>query len=141
VTVFGQKDAQQLALVRRMVADLDLPVDVVAGPTVREPDGLALSSRNRYLPAGDRPRALALSGALRAGAAAAPRGAAAVLAAAHDVLARAGVQPDYVVLVDPDDFTETSPGVTGAALLPSPPGSGRTRLIDNAVVRLGESTA
>jgi len=54
VTVFGQKDAQQLTLVRRMVADLDLPVDVVAGPTVREPDGLALSSRNRYLPAGDR---------------------------------------------------------------------------------------
>ncbi|MBX6383019.1 MAG: pantoate--beta-alanine ligase [Microbispora sp.] len=69
VAVFGQKDAQQLALIRRMVADLDVPVSIIAAPTVREPDGLALSSRNRYLSEADRRTALALSRALRAGAA------------------------------------------------------------------------
>ena len=72
VAVFGEKDYQQLALIRRAAADLELGVEVVGVPTVREPDGLALSSRNRYLPEVDRARALSLSRALRAGAAAAP---------------------------------------------------------------------
>jgi pantoate--beta-alanine ligase len=137
VTVFGQKDAQQLALVRRMVADLDVPVEVVAGPTVREPDGLALSSRNRYLAPADRARALALSRALAAGAAAGRGGVEAVLDAARRTLVAADLEPDYLVLVDPETFGE--PPDRGDALLAVAARVGTTRLIDNAPVRLGKA--
>src|SRR5436309_9759829 len=89
VAVFGEKDYQQLTLVRAMARELALGVEVVGVPTVREDDGMALSSRNRYLSANQRATALALSAALRAGAGAGPQGAGAVLAAARDVLAGA----------------------------------------------------
>ncbi len=118
VALFGQKDAQQLACIRAMVRDLDVPVDVVAVPTVREADGLALSSRNRYLSPPERAAALALSRALATGDVARGR---AVLAA------EPGVVPDYLERVRSDTF------------LPDPDGDllvvaarvGTTRLIDN----------
>src|SRR5699024_2031873 len=95
VALFGQKDAQQLALVRAMVRDLDLDVEIVAVPIRREPDGLAMSSRNAYLAPDERQAALALSAALRAGAAVASSGPAAVVAAARAVLAaQPGVDVD-----------------------------------------------
>lgn len=135
---FGQKDAQQLLLIRRLVRDLDLPVEIVAVPTVREPDGLALSSRNTYLSAGDRSDALALSRALHTGSAAAPRGADAVRREARSVLdASAGVEPDYLVLVDPTTLAAVEDAHTGPALLAVAARVGRTRLIDNAVIDLG----
>ncbi|MDT0321479.1 pantoate--beta-alanine ligase [Streptomyces millisiae] len=130
---FGEKDAQQLALVRRMVRDLDFPVEIVATPTVRDPDGLARSSRNRYLSPAERASALAISRALAAGAADAPRGAAAVRAAAREVLAaEPGIQLDYMVLVGPLDFLDVPDDHTGEAVLAVAARVGTTRLIDNA---------
>jgi pantoate--beta-alanine ligase len=136
VAVFGEKDAQQLALVRRMVADLNLPVQIDPVPIVREPDGLAISSRNRYLSREDRVSALALSRALRAGAAAAAGGPAAVLAAARAELGAAGradppLTTDYLALVDPATFAEIGQGFAGPALLLVAATVGKTRLIDN----------
>lgn len=137
VTFFGAKDAQQVLLVRRMVADLDFPVEVVTIPTVREPDGLAMSSRNVYLTTEDREAALALSRALRAGDAAAGRGPDAVRTAAVEVLeAEPGVAVDYLVLVEPHTL-EPLPDGGGDALLAVAAKVGSTRLIDNATVRLG----
>ena len=142
VAVFGQKDAQQLALVRRMTADLDLGVQIAAVPIVRDPDGLAISSRNVYLSAAERSAALGLSRALAAGAAAAAAGPAAVLAEARAVLDRAaaGDPPlalDYLALVDPVTFTAAGDGYHGPALLLLAARAGTTRLIDNAQVALG----
>jgi pantoate--beta-alanine ligase len=137
VAVFGAKDAQQLALVRRMVVDLDLPLRIEAAPTVREPDGLALSSRNRYLDADGRAAAAALSRALWAGSEAAAQGPGAVVAAARAVLsAQAGVQADYVVLVDAETFGEEPAGAAPGrpALLLVAARVGGTRLIDNMPV-------
>lgn len=132
---FGRKDAQQAVLVRRMVTDLDFDVEVVVVPTVREPDGLAMSSRNAYLGADERRAALALSRALRAGRDAGPRGAAAVLAAATEVLAaEPGCQPDYLVLVGPDTLADVPPDHRGEALLAVAARVGATRLIDNLPV-------
>ncbi len=135
LAVFGQKDYQQLVLIRRMVEDLCLPVDVVGAPTVREADGLALSSRNRYLSAEDRSRALALSQALRAAVDAGPGGGEAALAAAHAVLDGAtGVDLDYLELTAPDLGPAPAAGearVLVAARL------GTTRLIDNLPLHLG----
>jgi pantoate--beta-alanine ligase len=141
VAVFGQKDAQQLALVRQMTADLDLGVDIAAVPIVRDPDGLAVSSRNAYLSAAERSTALALSRGLAAGTAAADAGPAAVLAAARAVLDRAaGADPplalDYLALVDPVQFTALGDGYRGPALLLVAARAGTTRLIDNAQVAL-----
>ncbi|HWM97144.1 MAG TPA: pantoate--beta-alanine ligase [Streptosporangiaceae bacterium] len=134
VAVFGQKDAQQLALVRRMVTDLNLDVVIEPVPTVRDADGLATSSRNRYLSAADRRVALALPRALRAGQAEAAGGADAVLAAARDVLAaRPALAVDYVALVDPGTF---GPAGTGPALLVAAARAGTTRLIDNMALVL-----
>ncbi|MEU7829410.1 MULTISPECIES: pantoate--beta-alanine ligase [unclassified Nonomuraea] len=136
VAVFGQKDAQQLAMIRRMVADLDLPIDIVGAPTVREPDGLALSSRNRYLSADERQVALTLSRALRAGAAESVP--ARIRAAALAVLEGAAPQLalDYLVLVDPATFAEVSESYRGEAVLAVAAKVGTTRLIDNAVLSL-----
>jgi pantoate--beta-alanine ligase len=112
---FGQKDAQQIAVIRRMVADLDIPVEVRVLPTVREPDGLALSSRNVYLSPEERRRAVSLHRAL----------------VARDPALVEG-ELDYLAVVDPDTFrpSEPRPGalVVGAARF------GTTRLIDNVVV-------
>ncbi|MFI6332307.1 pantoate--beta-alanine ligase [Micromonospora chersina] len=134
---FGEKDYQQLTLVRRMVRDLDVPTEIVGVPTVREPDGLALSSRNRYLSADERAAALSLSAALRAGAEAAERGAdaGAVLAAAHRGFESGtpGARLDYLVLTDAD--LEPGP-VSGAARLLIAAWVGATRLIDNAAIHL-----
>jgi len=144
VAVFGQKDAQQLALVRQMAADLDLGVEIAAVPIVRDPDGLAVSSRNAYLSAAERTTALALSRALAAGAEAsvAAGGPEAVLAAAQAVLGdAAGADPpldlDYLALVDPFSFTAAAAGYRGPALLLVAARSGTTRLIDNIQITLG----
>jgi pantoate--beta-alanine ligase len=132
---FGEKDAQQLALVRRLVRDLDLRVEIVAVPTRREADGLALSSRNRRLTAAQRAAALALPRALAAGrrAAADGEGAGAVLAAAG---AEFGAPPDYLALVRPDDFAIVPPDGAGSALLIGALRVGPVRLLDNAPLTL-----
>jgi pantoate--beta-alanine ligase len=136
IAVFGEKDAQQLAMVRRMVADLNVPVWIDACPTVREKDGLALSSRNRYLSAPERVTALSLSLALSRGVAAAPDGPAKVLAAARAVLGEAAAtEPplllDYLVLVDPTTFHEVGDDYVGPAVLAVAGRVGSTHLIDN----------
>lgn len=138
---FGEKDYQQLTLVRRMVRDLDVltdgaPVEVVAVPTVREPDGLARSSRNVYLSTDDRVAALALSAALRAGARAAADGPAAALTAARAVVTDAAVDLDYLELTDPQ--LGEAPAV-GAGRLLVAARVGTTRLIDNVPVWIGDA--
>ncbi|WP_405012739.1 pantoate--beta-alanine ligase [Kitasatospora sp. NBC_01539] len=129
---FGEKDAQQLALVRRMVADLDFDVEIVGVPTVREEDGLALSSRNRFLSDAERAQALALSKALFAGRDAGAQGPKAVRDAAAGVLDTAdGVTLDYLALIDPDSFTEVPDDFQGEAVLAVAAKVGPARLIDN----------
>jgi len=138
VVLFGQKDAQQVFLVRRMVADLNVPVRVEVVPTVREPDGLARSSRNRYLSSDDRRRALALPSALAAAAAASGAGPERMLAAARAELERRdGVEPDYLVAVDPSTFRPVDDRYRGPALVLVAARVGGTRLIDNELVSLG----
>lgn len=136
VAVFGEKDAQQLLLIRRMVADLDVPVEIVGVPIARAGDGVALSSRNAYLSAAERESARALSGALRAGAAAGAHGADAVRAAAREVLAEACLTPDYLRLVDPTTVDEVPSDHGGPALLLVAARVGTTRLIDNMAVQV-----
>lgn len=133
---FGLKDIQQFALVSRLVADLDLGVEVVGVPTVRDADGLALSSRNTYLSSEERALALTLSRALRAGAAAAPRRPSVVLAAVRQVLAEAGANHrdfvvDYAELVDFATFAPVAEDFTGSAVVALAVRVGSTRLIDN----------
>lgn len=131
--VFGEKDLQQVAVIRAMVRDLDMPVDVVTVPTVREPDGLALSSRNRYLSADERRRAPVLGAALRAGAAAAALGgdAAAAEAAARACLATEPMLAvDYLAAVDRLTFRRAERLGSGSALIAAVR-IGSTRLIDN----------
>ncbi|HEX3921180.1 MAG TPA: pantoate--beta-alanine ligase [Streptosporangiaceae bacterium] len=142
VAVFGQKDAQQTALVRQMSTDLDLGIAVETVPIVRDPDGLAISSRNAYLSPADRSAALALSRALTAGTAAGAAGSAAVRAAARGVLGEAANHDpplvlDYLALVNPATFTDAGDGDRGPALLLVAARAGTTRLIDNAHVVLG----
>ncbi len=137
VAYFGQKDAQQLVVIRRLVADLNLPVRVQACPTVRERDGLAMSSRNARLEPTERSRAVALSEALRAAAQRAAEGersAEALLdVACAEMLAR-GVQPEYLELVDPETL-QPCEELTREALLAVAARVGDTRLIDNAILR------
>ncbi|MFL6183866.1 MAG: pantoate--beta-alanine ligase [Actinomycetes bacterium] len=134
---FGQKDAQQLAVIRRMVDDLAFPNQIVACPTVREPDGLAVSSRNAYLSAPERQRATVLYRALQAGRAAflaGRRDPAAVEAAARALLeGQPGVEPDYVALVDAVSF-EPAKQVEPGQVLAVAARVGRTRLIDNVIL-------
>jgi pantoate--beta-alanine ligase len=139
VTVFGEKDYQQLALVRRMSADLCLGVEVLGGETVRESDGLALSSRNRYLDGEQRRTATTLSRALRAAQRAAADGLAAAEAAARVELGQSpGVDLDYLVITDPalgELPADPSPGTEARALIAARVGT--TRLIDNVPLVLG----
>ncbi|HUT78216.1 MAG TPA: pantoate--beta-alanine ligase, partial [Polyangia bacterium] len=139
--VFGRKDYQQLQVIRRMAADLDLPVEIVGLPTVREADGLALSSRNVYLPAADRQRALSLSAGLGEGhrlwwsgerrVGVLRRGVETPVRAAADSI-------DYVAAADPDDLRPLDDGDTAGTrlLIAIAARVGSTRLIDNTV--LGE---
>ncbi len=138
VAVFGEKDAQQLALVRRMTEDFACGIEIAGVPIVRDPDGLAISSRNRFLSAEERRSALALPAALRAGRAASSAGPAAVLKAAQQVLdAGPGLRPDYLALVDPATFEPAGEGFAGTALLLTAAKVGATRLIDNTPLTLG----
>jgi pantoate--beta-alanine ligase len=133
---FGEKDYQQLVLIRGMARELALPVSVTGVPTVREEDGMALSSRNRYLSPEQRSAAAVISAALRAGVAAGPQGADAVLAAARAVLAeRPELLQDYLELTDPDLGPVPA---TGPARLLVAVRAGSTRLLDNAPIRLGD---
>lgn len=129
--VFGEKDYQQLTLIRQMVSDLEMPSDIVGVPIVREPDGLAMSSRNRFLSAAEHQQALALSRALVAGAAAATRGCEAVVAAAR--AAARDLELDYLELRDP---ALGPPPASGPARLLIAARVGSTRLIDNRPVQL-----
>ncbi|SPT53008.1 Pantothenate synthetase [Actinomyces bovis] len=148
--LFGRKDAQQLAIVRAMVRDLSVPLEIVPVEIRRERDGLAMSSRNAYLSATERQQALALSQALAVGLEAAAKGADAVAvraAALKHLQAAPGVEVDYVALVDPDSFVDLAGaglGLPADAAAPVPAVGllalaakvGKTRLIDNAIVKL-----
>ena len=135
VAAFGEKDYQQLVLIRRMATDLNLSAEIVGVPTVREPDGLARSSRNRYLSSPQRTAALALSRALEAGAKAAVDGADAALAAAQHVLdATREAEVDYLVVTDP---ALVDPPASGPARMLVAAKVGATRLIDNIGLDLG----
>ena len=138
IAVFGQKDAQQLALVRRMAEDFALGIQVEGVPTVRAGDGVALSSRNKYLSDPERIIATALNKALSAGVAAAPRGPRAVLEAARAVLDGAGdaLVTDYLELADFESGRSVrDDGFGGTATLAVAARVGTTRLIDNVPVR------
>ncbi|GGS16724.1 pantoate--beta-alanine ligase [Actinokineospora fastidiosa] len=133
--LFGEKDYQQLNLIKRMVKDLDMEVAVIGVPTVREPDGLALSSRNAYLDDAQRQAAVTLSAALAAGAHVSAQGAAAVIDAARAVLDQTpDLSVDYLELRSPD--LGPAPADGDARLLVAAR-LGRTRLIDNVPVLLG----
>jgi pantoate--beta-alanine ligase len=132
---FGQKDAQQVVVIRRLVRDLNLPVRVEVCPTVREPDGLAMSSRNARLNADERVRALSLHRALSAAAehaAAGERDAEALLDAARAAIVP--VEPEYLALVDPDTL-ESVTQLDRTALLAVAAHVGDTRLIDNLILQ------
>lgn len=132
---FGEKDFQQLAVVRRLVADLDLPVEIVGVPTQRDDDGLALSSRNIYLDEGERARAVAMPRALSAAARALSGGGEpdAALGQAQATLVAAGFEIDYVALVDAETLApDPAPG--RARRLLAAARIGTTRLIDNVAV-------
>jgi pantoate--beta-alanine ligase len=135
VAYFGQKDAQQVAVVRRMVRDLHFPIEMAIIPTVREPDGLAMSSRNQRLTPDERIRALALSRALNAAeaeVAAGERDAETIAARAR--AAMDGLRPEYLALVDPDSFQPIAT-VDGRVLIAVAARVGAIRLIDNTLVQ------
>lgn len=138
VATFGQKDAQQLFLVRQMVGDLNLPVRIEAIETVREPDGLALSSRNRFLDPHQRTAARRISAAMEAATSAADGGLDAALAAAQGALmGESLVRLDYLKIVHPQTFLPVDDGYRGPAIVIVAALLGSTRLIDNATIYLG----
>jgi pantoate--beta-alanine ligase len=136
VAVFGEKDYQQLVLVRRMVADLCMGVDVVGAATVREPDGLAMSSRNRYLSDEERARATGLSRALERAREAAAGGASvdAALDAAREQLASDGIEAEYVEARDAENLTPAQSFNGRPILIALAARIGPARLIDNVVI-------
>jgi pantoate--beta-alanine ligase len=136
VAYFGQKDAQQVLVVRRLVRDLDIPVRIEVCPTIRDRDGLALSSRNAYLSAAERQRALGLSRAMRAAETAFESGkidSGAVLEAARGELDAHGIEPEYLELRSATDLSPVE-RVNGSTLLAVAARVGRARLIDNTVL-------
>jgi pantoate--beta-alanine ligase len=137
VVVFGRKDAQQVFLVSRMVRDLNLPTRVDVVDTVREPDGLALSSRNRYLDDKQRRAARVLSQALEAAVSSGDRGVDPALAAAQSVLmGEQLIELDYLVIVSPTTFLPVDEGYKGKAIVLIAAMVGSTRLIDNEPILL-----
>jgi len=144
LAVFGRKDAQQCAVIERMTRDLDLPLRLVFGETTREPDGLAMSSRNAYLSSDERARAPVLHRALRAGQEAVTHGihdTAAVEQLMHRVVTEErGVEVDYLAVVDPQTF-EAPVDFARELLLAGAIRIGRTRLIDNLRVPRAEAKA
>jgi pantoate--beta-alanine ligase len=137
---FGQKDAQQVAVIRRLVRDLDIPVEIEVGATIREPDGLALSSRNARLRGDERERALALRRALdavRARAAAGERDADALAAAGRAAMTAFSVEPEYVALVAPDTFAPVRSVGDEQVLVAVAARVGDVRLIDNDILEGG----
>jgi pantoate--beta-alanine ligase len=137
VAVFGQKDVQQLTIVRAMVRDLDFPIEILAAAIAREPDGLAMSSRNTYLGGDERVRALSLSRALRAVSAAfvgGDRATATLEALGRQTLAEAaGVEVDYLAVVDAHTLEPKTVASAGDVVIVAAR-VGRTRLIDNLVL-------
>lgn len=138
VALFGMKDYQQLQVIRRMARDLDVASEIVGMPIVREPDGLAMSSRNAYLSPDERQRALALSRALngaRSAFAAGERDAATLLANAREIIDGSdGVRLDYLELRDGESLELSSGGVTRPAVMAIAAFVGNTRLIDNLLL-------
>jgi len=133
---FGQKDAQQVLVIRKLVRDLNFPVEIVVCPTIREPDGLALSSRNVYLSTPERERATALSRSLNAADEAVASGESdpgRVLAVARAVLDEAGIEPEYLELRSLEDLSPVE-RVNGSTLLAVAARVGNARLIDNAIL-------
>jgi len=142
VAVFGEKDAQQLACIQRMVIDLNLDIEIVGAPTVREPDGLALSSRNVFLSVSERAVARSLSAALEK--AATQTSVPSARAAAYEVLDRAEAEPcfelDYATIVNPSTFAEVSDDHAGLAIFVLAARVGDTRLIDNAKINFAPTS-
>jgi pantoate--beta-alanine ligase len=135
---FGQKDAQQAAVIRKLVRDLDFPIRIEICPIVREPDGLAMSSRNRYLAGADRQRATALSRALATARQAADDGerdARAIAAKARAAMVELGVEPEYVELVSTDTLAPVDEVGDTDVLVAVAARVGRARLIDNTVIQ------
>jgi pantoate--beta-alanine ligase len=143
VALFGQKDAQQLTMVQRMVLDLNMDVEVLGAPTVREADGLALSSRNVFLTPSERRLATSLSAALEKAGSQASVAAARI--AANEVLDRVQFEPefelDYATMVNPTTFAEVPDDYTGRVLMVLAATVGSTRLIDNALIDLTPPTS
>jgi pantoate--beta-alanine ligase len=136
VAYFGRKDAQQGLVIRKLVRDLDLPVRIVLCPTVREPDGLAMSSRNVHLSDGDRRRALGLRRALDAAeatVAGGARSADAISRAARAALAECSIEPEYLAIVDPQTLASVA-AVDRDVLVAVAADVGGTRLIDNTLI-------
>jgi pantoate--beta-alanine ligase len=137
LALFGQKDAQQALVVKRMARDLDFAVEILVVPTVREPDGLAMSSRNAYLGDNDRRRAAALNRALRAAetaVAGGERSVDAVLAVARAELAKAGIEPEYLEARDVEDLAPVQSFNGRAVVIALAARVGPARLIDNVVI-------
>lgn len=144
VAYFGRKDAQQALVIERMVRDLDFPVEIEVLPTVREPDGLAMSSRNAYLGPDERERALALSQALREAEEAArtgERSADVLVRTISERLRNAGLDPEYVEARDAGDLTPVAKLNGGPVLLAVAAKVGRARLIDNVLIEPGGDAA